>query len=186
MASFTLVKSPLWMQNVNYPAVWDRTFCDILYQEGVFPGGGVVAAATGLDITISPFRCVVTGDEVTGQGKYLIDSESTITLTVAAVPDDRTEYVYVAINDPSVAGGRAGNNGTVVTSATLPTDSVLLLATIALTAGLVTITNPIITDQRIYTGVVATRSSEPIRFRGYGTTEPTTGLQAGDVFFKEA
>jgi len=153
MASVALAKGPLWMQNVEYPAVWDRTFYDALLEEGFFAGGGVVTAAGGMDISVTPFRCAVAGDEVTGQGKYFVDSEATVVLTVASAGVDRTEYVYLAINDPSVVGGRAGNNATVESGAALPADSTLLIATISLLAGVVTITNGMITDGRVFTSL---------------------------------
>ena len=143
------------MQNVDYPAQWDRALVDILYAaEGVVSGFAVTPGG-GLDIDISAGQAVVAGDEVANQGKYLVDSDAVVSLTLASVGSDRTEYVYVAINDPAVAGGRAGDNVTIETSTTLPTNSVLLLATLTLTSGTSTITAGMIADDRVYADVVA-------------------------------
>jgi len=155
MASSILPKGALWMQNETYPATWDRVLFDVLYaNEGVIEGFAVTPGG-GLDIDISAGTAIVTGDEVSGQGKYLVDSDAVVSLTLGSVGSNRTEYVYIAINDAAVAGGRAGDNVEIETSETLPTNSVLLLATLTLTSGTSTITSGMIADSRVYADVVA-------------------------------
>jgi microcystin-dependent protein len=122
--------------------------------EGVLEGFAVTPAGS-LDISISGGRAVVQGDEVIGQGKYLIDQDAAVTLTLASVGANRTEYVYLSVNDTAVSGGRAGNNVTIQTSTTAPPDSTLLLATLTLPLGASTITTGMIADSRVFTDVVA-------------------------------
>jgi microcystin-dependent protein len=155
MASVALGKGALWMQNVDYPAAWDRTLIDALWAtEGVIDGFAVTPT-TGLGLSISGGRAVVSGDDtVANTGKYLVDQDGAVTLTVAAVGTTRTEYVWLSINDTAVAGGRAGNNVTIETSTTAPPASALLLATLSLTAGTSTITAGMIADNRVYTDLV--------------------------------
>jgi len=158
MASQALTKAALWMQNVDYPASWDRSLIDAFYAtEGVINGFAVTPNG-GLGIAVSAGVAVVQGDEVANQGKYLIDQDAVTTLTLASVGTTRTEYVWISINDTAVAGGRAGNNVSIETSTTAPPASALLLATLSLTAGTVTITAGMIADSRVYTSVVAPAS----------------------------
>ncbi len=158
MASVALTKGALWMQNVDYPASWDRVLIDALYQnEGVIDGF-VVSPDGDLDIQVTGGRAIVQGDEVVGQGKYLIDQDATVSLTLASVGVNRTEYVWLSVNDTAVSGGRAGNNITIQTSTTIPPDSALLLATLTLPLGASTITSGMIADNRTFTDTVAAGS----------------------------
>jgi microcystin-dependent protein len=155
MASEALDKGALWMQNVDYPASWDRILIDSLYADQGVIDGFAVTPAGDLDISISGGRAIVEGEEVAGQGKYLIDQDAAITLTLASVGAARTEYVFLAVNDTAVSGGRPGNNVTIETSTTAPGDSTLLLATLTLPLGASTITSGMIADNRVYADVVA-------------------------------
>ena len=158
MASVALTKGALWMQNVDYPASTDRTLIDALWAtEGVIDGFAVTPNG-GLGLSISGGRAVVLGDTVSNQGKYLVDQDGAVTLTVASVGSTRTEYVWISINDTAVAGGRAGNNATIETSTTAPPASSLLIATLSLTAGTVTITAGMIADNRVIVDTVAAGS----------------------------
>lgn len=162
MASAALPKGALWMQNVTYPAAWDRTLIDSLYvSEGVINGFGVTPNS-GLEIDIAAGRAVIQGDEVANQGKYLVQSDAVVTLTLASVGADRTEYVYIAVNDTAEAGGRAGNNVTIETSETPPADSTLVVATLTLTAGTVTVTSGMIADSRTYADSLGTVATDKI------------------------
>lgn len=155
MASQALAKGALWMQNVDYPASWDRALIDVLWAtEGVIDGFAVTANG-GLGIRVSAGRAVVSGDDTAANtGKYLVDNDANVDLTVASVGSNRTEYVWLSINDTAVAGGRAGNNVTIETSTTAVPESALLLATLTLVAGTVTITSGMIADNRVYADVV--------------------------------
>jgi microcystin-dependent protein len=159
MASVALGKGALWMQNVDYPAAWDRTLIDALWAtEGVIDGFAVTPT-TGLGLSISGGRAVVSGDDTASNtGKYLIDQDGAVTLTVAAVGSTRTEYVWISVNDTAVAGGRAGNNVTIETSTTAPPASALLIATLSLTAGTSTITAGMIADNRVIVDTIAAGS----------------------------
>jgi microcystin-dependent protein len=150
MASQALSKAALWMQNVDYPASWDRSLIDSIYDdEGVITGFAVTPNG-GLDIAIAAGTAVVEGDEVANQGKYLVDSDAVVTLTLGSVGTTRTEYVYLAINDSAVAGGRTGDNASIDTSTSPPPNSALLLATLNLPAGTSTIGSEMITDGRVF------------------------------------
>lgn len=159
MASQALTKGALWMQNVDYPALWDRTLIDALWTaEGVIDGFAV-SPSSGLTISIAGGRAIVSGDDTAANtGKYLVDQDGAVTVTVAAVGSTRTEYVWISVNDTAVAGGRAGNNVTIETSTTAPPASALLIATLSLTSGTSTITAGMIADSRVYTSVIAPSS----------------------------
>lgn len=155
MATASLPKAPLWMQNVDYPASWDRVFADVLFNvEGVI-AGFAVSPGGGLYLTVTAGQAVIQGDEVANQGKYLVDSDASVALLLDAVGVERTEYVYLAVNDEAVAGGRTGNNVTVETGASVPANSAILIATVVLPAGTSTITNAMITDNRSFANAVA-------------------------------
>lgn len=160
------------MQNVDYEAAYDRALFDALYvAEGVIDGF-VVSPVSGLQIAVTGGRAVVQGDEVAGQGKYLVDQDATVNLTLASVGANRTEYVYIAINDPAVSGGRAGNNVTIETSTSPPPNSALLIATLTLTLGTVTITAPMIADSRVITSAVADGSVVTGKIAASAVTTP--------------
>lgn len=142
------------MQNGEYPASWDRTLMDVLFEDEGVISGFEVTPDGGLNIAVSPGEAVIQGDEVANQGKYLVDSDAEENLLLAAVGATRTEYVYLAVNDPAVSGGRAGDNVTIETGASVPANSVLLLATLVLPAGTATITAGMITDNRVLAGII--------------------------------
>jgi len=172
------------MQNVDYPASWDRTLIDALWaSEGVIDGFAVTANG-GLGISVSAGRAVVLGDTVANQGKYLVDQDTAVTLTVASVGTTRTEYVWLSINDTAVAGGRAGNNVTIETSTTAVPASALLLATLSLTAGTVTITGGMIADNRVYADVVPPASITTAKLADNSVTSAKIvdgTIAAGDI-----
>ena len=158
MATATLTKGALWMQNADYSADWDRTLIDALYAaEGVIDGF-LVTPNGGLGIAVSAGRAVVKGDEIENQGKYFVDQDAVVTMTLASVGVTRTEYVYISVNDTAVAGGRAGNNVTIDTSTSVPPASALLIATLTLTGGTVTIAAGMVADSRAFADVVAPAS----------------------------
>ena len=85
MASQPLSKGALWMQNVDYEAAWDRSLIDAIYpSEGVIDGF-VVTPEGGLGINVTGGRCVVQGDEVANQGKYLVDQDGAVALATALI-----------------------------------------------------------------------------------------------------
>src|SRR5687768_14974154 len=103
-----IVNPPLWMQNVNYPAQRDRSLYDLLVEtEGVF-NGFASALPGGLTFRVTAGMAAVKGDEVSNQGKYFVDSDAAVDVVLAAVGVARTDYICLLINDPAVAGGRAG------------------------------------------------------------------------------
>ena len=146
------------MQNVDYPASWDRVLVDAVYETGGVISGFEVTPGTGLEVLVSAGRAVIEGDEVPGQGKYLVDSDSTVSLVLAPVGVDRTEYIYIAVNDAAVAGGRAGDSATIESGSSVPI-SATLLATLTLGFGTITITGGMIADSRVSAVVGVTDES---------------------------
>lgn len=158
MPSVAITKGPLWMQNVDYPAGWDRTLYDLLYPaEGVIKGFGI-SPSGGLQVSITAGSAVIEGDEVANQGKYLVQSDGMLNLTLDPVGVARTDYICLLINDSAVSGGRPGDNATIEALTSVPADSAILLYTINLPAGATTVTGGMITDNRSYVTVIPDNS----------------------------
>ncbi len=110
--------TPLWMQNGEYPAQYDRQLVQRAFggREMVFDGLGVTQNGAGaVSVVVSAGSCVVQGDDEDDQGMYLIVNDDPMTLSMPAVPgsNKRIDLISVRINDPQ-AGGPAGDNASLV------------------------------------------------------------------------
>jgi len=154
---------PIWLQNGVYSARLDRNLIDLFFTEGVLaPGAGdyevTENSPASNSVLIGAGRAVITGDDEADQGKYLVKSTGTLTLSLSAAPvsDARIDLIYLRVNDPT-AGGPAGDNGTIevlegaVSSSpvtpTLPTTAIPL-AQILRSVGDTFVDNGMITDLR--------------------------------------
>lgn len=160
-------EKPLWMQNNTYPARLDRGLFAQLWDEGVMDLTALKvtqrAAGANFTVDVSIGDAVVTGDDQTDQGNYLVKATAVENATITAAPGSNSRYdiVCLRINDPN-AGGNTGDTasivvtaGTVSASPTVPATpaSSLLLAIIGpITSATSSITNAIITDSRVLAG----------------------------------
>lgn len=159
--------TPLWLQNVDYPAQADRALFAELWDEGVLDLASFAvtqrAAGANMSVDVAVGRAVVTGDDQANQGNYLVTSDALINAAIGAAPgsNSRIDRVVLRINDPN-AGGPAGDSATVAviagTAAASPVapatpTSAISLATIGpIPVGTVAITTAMITDTRLLAG----------------------------------
>lgn len=178
---------PLWLQNLDYPARWDRTVFDNLWTEGVITSGSFVVTETPVPtmaVDVSAGVAVVTGTDQAFQGKYVCREEiPTLAVSIGAAPGSgqRNDLIVLRVNDTN-AGGAAGDNAVidvvVGTPAGSPVDptpppSSLVLARVRVPAGTGTITNSLIDDLRVRASVI--NATSPV-----GTVSLYAGLVAPD------
>jgi hypothetical protein len=147
-------ETPKWLQAGSYAARLDRHVIQELFRSKgrVLRGFQITQRAAGANFTvdISAGSAIVLGTSQTDQGAYLCRGTTLDTLAASATPAaNRTDSVYVVVNDPN-AGGPAGDNfvfSWVNGGSAAPADS-LLLATVARTPGESAILAAAITDVR--------------------------------------
>lgn len=151
--------TPLWLQNGEYPARYDRQFVRRAFgaREMVFEGLTVAQNGAGaVSVIVAAGACVIQGDDQSVQGAYLVENDAAITLSMPAVPgsDKRIDVISVRINDPQ-AGGPAGDNASLVvtqgTASATPAvpatpTSAIAIAQVLRTAGDAAILTSMITD----------------------------------------
>jgi hypothetical protein len=197
---------PLWMQkadpgdtDIEYSARQFRQLITAAFpDEGVLaapPGGFAVterAAGANFDLEVAPGCAIVEGDDATDQGSYLVVSDATETVTIAAAPgsNSRIDLVVLQIEDDQVdASGSSrwiidvieGTADPVPTVPALP-NSAIKLAQVLVASDAVSITNSVITDLRT---VLASAEGLPIKqtvraaTTGAGTL--ASSFEAGDT-----
>lgn len=127
------IESPLWMQNVKYPARIDRSFIERLMrsQERVFDGLQVVQEGAGtFNVTITAGAAAVLGDDTAEQGMYFVRVTADETVAVPASPPSgsRIDSVVLSVRDAQ-AGGPAGDDAVleiIEGGSSVPSTSVLL------------------------------------------------------------
>lgn len=108
----------LWLEEVEYSARLDRYLIDVLLTEGMVGSGfGVSQRAAGANtsVDVAAGYAVVTGDDETRQGKYLLRNTATYNLVMPARPaagNNRIDLVIAQVRD-SQAGGAAGDDFTI-------------------------------------------------------------------------
>lgn len=153
----------LWLQNVTYPARHDRLTFDALWTEGVLGTGSLQVAPSSpaaMTVRAAAGIAVVTGDDQTNQGKYLIRNDATVTgIAIAAAPGSgqRNDLIVLQVRDPN-ATGPAGDDAVVQVVAGTPSltpvdpaipNSALVLARVRVPAGTISITAGLIDDLRV-------------------------------------
>ena len=168
----TLITWPLTSDGsgaVSYTANQWRTIVSALFTEGVLGGGSFIVSqrALGANMTldIAAGVGVLSGDNASTQGNYVVRedlaSASAVTIGAANASNPRYDLVGIQLRDPS-AGGAAGRDsvfsvvaGTAASSPSAPAvpDSFLLLATVLVGAGVVSIVNANVVDGRVASGL---------------------------------
>lgn len=145
----------------NYAAIASRQFHDMVYAtEGVVALGLQVTqrgAGANMSVDVATGACVIVGDDVAGQGKYLCVSDAVTNVVVPAAPvsGTRIHRVVARIKDKLHSGSWTTYEWTIelladTGSGTPATPaSAINLARVTVTAGQVTVVNANITDDRV-------------------------------------
>lgn len=154
---------PLWLQEVQYPARWDRILFDNIWTAGTLGPSALEvtpSSPAGMTVDVSAGVGVVTGTDQSFQGKYLVREEAATTgLVIAAAPGSgqRSDLIVVQVRDTN-AGGASGDDAVIVvvpgTPSGSPVDptppaSSLVLARVRVPAGTGSITAGLIDDLRV-------------------------------------
>ena len=168
-----------------------RTIVTNLFTEGILGAGSFVVSerALGANMTldITSGVAVLEGDDTSNQGRYLVREDaatlSAVTIPTAHASLSRIDLVGIQLNDPS-EGGAVGRNcvfavtaGTAAASPVAPAvpDSFLVLASVLVPAGAVSIDDGDITDLRPF----ATLTHED------HLLEATGGLESGQIQYRK-
>lgn len=178
--------APLHEQNLSYSATLDRQLIDV-----VFARAGIVSvndlavsqrgAGANMSVDVAAGRCVVTGTDAAGQGKYLCWSDAVTNVTIATAPGtglSRIDLIVAQVRDADQNGG-ANNDwiitkitGTAASSPSAPSapPSSYVLAQVAVAANVTSIVTANITDKR---SIVTPSASGTILASSTGTTSWT-------------
>ena len=155
---------PSWLQAGSYTAENDR-----LTQQAVFNTSGIIGAGSlavtqqvvaSLTLNIASGWAAILGGNTTTQGVYVAYNDATATVTLAAADptNPRIDRIVVTVSDATYSGSTNQVAFSVLTGTaapspvapSTPTNSISL-ATVAVAAGVTTITNANITDTRVIT-----------------------------------
>lgn len=158
----TLVTPPSWLQAGTYPAESDRQTQQGLYATtGIIGSGSLQVTANspaGMSVLVASGWAAIVGTTQANMGTYVAfnDATATLAVTTANPSNPRIDRVVVTINDAYYTG--VDNNvvfqviaGTAAGSPTAPATPAnsISLATIAVGAGVTSITSGNITDTRV-------------------------------------
>jgi hypothetical protein len=166
---------PSWLQNGSHPAENDR-----LTTKAFWKTTGIIndtdlkvtqSASPGMSVSVAAGYGAIVGTTQANMGTYIAynDNAATLTVTTANPSNPRIDIVLVQINDAYYTGSLnsvtfsvlAGTPAVSPVAPTQPANS-LLLATIAVGAGVTQILNANITDNRVL-------STTPISFSNIET-----------------
>ena len=153
---------PSWLQNGSHPAENDR-----LTTQGLWRTSGVLsltnndlrvtAPGTGMSISVAAGWANIIGTFQSNMGAYQCynDGATTLTITTANPSNPRIDLVCITVSDAFYSGATntvafnvvAGTPAAVPVAPALPVNSIAL-ATVAVGAGVTTITNGNVTDTR--------------------------------------
>jgi len=169
----TLVTPPSWLQAGSYPAESDRLTTQALYATTGVIGSSSLAvienSPAGMSVRVAAGWAAIIGTTQPNMGAYVAynDAQTTLTVTTADPTNPRIDRVVVTVRDAYYTGAfndvifqvLAGTPAGSPTAPAVPANSISL-ATIAVGAGVTSITTANITDTR---------------------TEVTTNLPVGDI-----
>jgi hypothetical protein len=158
----TLQTPPSWLQAGSYPAQYDRLTAQALYAStGVIGFSSLAVSANspvGMSVRIASGWAAIVGTTTTNMGVYTIfnDATETITVTTANPTNPRIDLVCATVRDAFYSGADndvifqvvAGTPAGSPVAPALPANSILL-ATVAVGAGVVQIDPANITDARV-------------------------------------
>jgi hypothetical protein len=155
---------PSWLQAGSYTAENDR-----LTQQAVFNTSGIIGTSSlavtqqvvaSLTLNIASGWAAILGGNTTTQGVYVAYNDATATVTLAAADptNPRIDRIVVTVSDATYSGSTnqvvfsvlTGTAAPSPVAPSTPTNSISL-ATVAVAAGVTTITNANITDTRTVT-----------------------------------
>jgi len=171
---------PSWLQNGSHPAENDR-----LSTQAIWKTSGIINATdlavtqnspAGMSVLVASGWAAIVGTTQSNMGTYMAynDATTTLTVTTANPSNPRIDIVVVTVNDAYYTGSLnnvtfqviAGTPAASPVAPSTPANS-LLLATIAVGAGVTSIVTANITDNRV-------KATSPIA--GIATNYAVTGL----------
>jgi hypothetical protein len=158
----TLVSPPSWLQAGSYPAESDRLTTQALYATTGIIGSSSLAVTqnspAGMSVRVAAGWAAIIGTTQANMGAYVAynDAQTTLTVTTADPTNPRIDLVCVTVRDAYYTGAFndvifqviAGTPAGSPVAPTLPANSISL-ATIAVGAGVTSITIANITDTRV-------------------------------------
>jgi len=171
---------PSWLQNGSHPAENDRLTTQTIWKtSGIINSTDLAVtqnSPAGMSVLVASGWAAIVGTTQSNMGTYMAYNDATTTLTVSTAnpSNPRIDIVVVTVNDAYYTGSLnnvtfqviAGTPAASPVAPSTPANS-LLLATIAVGAGVTSIVNANITDNRV-------KSTSPIA--GVATNYAVTGL----------
>jgi hypothetical protein len=158
----TLVSPPSWLQAGSYPAESDRLTTQALYATTGIIGSSSLAVTqnspAGMSVRVAAGWAAIIGTTQANMGAYVAynNAQDTLTVTTANPTNPRIDRVVVTVRDAYYTGAfndvifqvLAGTPAGSPTAPAVPANSISL-ATLAVGAGVTSITTANITDTRV-------------------------------------
>ena len=187
----TLVTPPSWLQAGSYPAESDRLTTQALYATTGIIGSSSLAVTqnspAGMSVKVAAGWAAIIGTTQANMGAYVAynDAQTILTVTTANPSNPRIDLVCVTVRDAYYTGAYndvifqviAGTPAGSPVAPTLPANSISL-ATIAVGAGVTSITTANITDTRVAVTSNLNISSLPSQTGNAGKYLTTNGTAA--------
>jgi hypothetical protein len=187
----TLVSPPSWLQAGSYPAESDRLTTQALYATTGIIGSSSLAVTqnspAGMSVRVAAGWAAIIGTTQANMGAYVAynDAQTTLTVTTADPTNPRIDRVVVTLRDAYYTGAfndvifqvLAGTPAGSPTAPAVPANSISL-ATIAVGAGVTSITTANITDTRVAVTSNLAISSLPSQSGNAGKYLTTNGTTA--------
>jgi len=153
---------PSWLQNGSHPAENDRLTTQAIWKTtGIINAADLAVTANspvGMSVVVASGWAAIVGTYQANMGTYMVynDAATTLTVTAANPSNPRIDIVVATVNDAYYTGSLnsvvfqvvAGTPAGSPVAPSTPTNSILL-ATLAVGAGVTTITSANITDNRV-------------------------------------
>lgn len=201
--------APLHQQNLGYSATLDRQLIDVVFASpGTIAGTDLAVTQRGaganMSVDVAAGRCVVTGTDATGQGKYLCWSDAVTNVTIATAPGTGLSRIDLIVAQVRDGNQNAGPNndwiitaiaGTASSSPSAPSapPSSFVLAHVAVGANVTSIVTANITDNRVGAGLPPwiaptylngyTTGTVPVAYRLIGNRVTLRGNAVGVTAF---